>query len=96
MERRVVLVACFTVACAFYTVYRIYQLENTVATQDDVNAVVDQLNKASSEIQGRIKDLEDQVAAGETPDLTALKQAAQALDDVVPDSVPDEPAPPAE
>jgi hypothetical protein len=86
-----ILVSCATAVCCItfcYTIYRINRMEYHMATQDDVNAVVDQLGKASAEIQGRIADLETQVANGEAPDLTALKAAAQRLDDVVPDPEP--------
>lgn len=58
------------------------------AVQDAVNQITTQLGKAKNEILDKITDLETQIAAGETPDLTELKAAAQALDDVVPDSVP--------
>lgn len=61
------------------------------AEQDAVDAVVTQLGKAKDEIISKIADLEAQVAAGETPDLSALKAAAQALDDVVPDAVEEAP-----
>jgi hypothetical protein len=54
--------------------------------QDAVDAIVVQLGKAKDEILAEIANLEAQIAAGETPDLTALKAAAQALDDVVPDA----------
>ena len=61
------------------------------ATQDAVDQIVGQLAKAQAEIVDRIADLEDAIAAGETPDLTALKAAAQALDDVVGDVVEEPP-----
>ena len=61
------------------------------AVQDAVDAVAVQLGKAKDEIVSKIADLEAQIAAGETPDLSALKAAAQALDDVVPDAVIEEP-----
>lgn len=54
--------------------------------QDAVDAVVAQLGKARAEIVAEIANLEAQIGAGEAPDLTALKAAAQALDDVVPDA----------
>lgn len=60
--------------------------------QDAVDAVVVELGKAKDEIVSKIADLEAQIAAGEVPDLTALKAAAAALDDVVPDA-PVEPPP---
>lgn len=65
-----------------------------VSLQETVDSLVSQLAKAKAEIVTKISELEAQVAAGETPDLTALKEAVQALDDVVPDSVPEpEPEP---
>jgi hypothetical protein len=54
--------------------------------QDAVDAIVVQLGKAKDEILAEIANLEAQIAAGEAPDLTALKAAAQSLDDVVPDA----------
>lgn len=69
--------------------------------QAAVDQVVEQLGKAKDEIVGEIAKLEEQVAAGQPVDLTALKAAAQALDDVVSDPVvesetPVEPEVPAE
>ena len=58
------------------------------AVQDAVDQVAAQLAKAKAEIVAKVADLEAQVAAGEIPDLTALKEAAQALDDVVLDVPP--------
>lgn len=57
------------------------------ALQDAVDQVAAQLAKAQAEIQSKIADLEIQIGLGETVDLSALKAAAQALDDVVPDSI---------
>ena len=54
--------------------------------QNAVDAVVAQLGKAKEEIVAEIAGLEAAVAAGEVPDLTSLKAAAQALDDVVVDA----------
>ena len=51
--------------------------------QDAVNAVTAQLEQARSEIVAEIEYLEAAVADGTPVDLTALKAAAQALDDVV-------------
>lgn len=80
------------VMCALHHVnQKLSQLGITMgAVQDAVDQVAAQLAKAKAEIVAKIADLEAQVAAGETPDLTALKEAAQALDDVVLD-VPDVP-----
>lgn len=62
-----------------------------VGLQDSVNALVEQLSKAKGEIVSKISELEAQVAAGEAVDLEPLKAAVQALDDVVPDEVTEEP-----
>lgn len=64
------------------------------ATQDAVNAVVDQLRKAQAEIVAKIADVQEQVdSAGADVDLSALTEAAQALDDIVPDAPVVESAP---
>lgn len=57
------------------------------ASQEAVNAVVEQLGKAKAEILAEIASLEAAVAAGEPVDLSALVAAAQGLDDIVPDAV---------
>jgi hypothetical protein len=62
--------------------------------QDAVDAVVVELGKAKDEIVSKIADLEAQIAAGEVPNLDALKAAAQALDDVVPDAPVEPPVEP--
>ena len=64
-----------------------YMVEGVVMSgvQDAVDAVVVQLAKAKAEIVSEIESLEAAVVAGESVDLTALKAAAQALDDVVVD-----------
>lgn len=58
--------------------------------QDAVDAVVAQLAKAKAEVVGKIADVEAQLAAASVPaevvDLSGLKAAAQALDDVVADA----------
>lgn len=91
----VVFAACVTAVCTItylYTIYRITRLENKMSdAQDAVDAVSAQLGKAKDEIVAEIAALEAQVANGEAPDLTALKAAAQALDDVVPDAPVEEP-----
>ena len=67
--------------------------------QASMDAVGDQLTKATSEIVAEIKTLQDEVAAGgvTTPGIDAslarLQGLAQALDDLNPDVPP--PAPPA-
>ncbi|MCV7354483.1 hypothetical protein [Mycolicibacterium fluoranthenivorans] len=66
------------------------------ATQDAVDAIAAQLTRAKDEISSEITKLEEQVAQGQAPDLTALKAAAQALDDVVPDAPVEQPVEPVE
>ena len=66
-----------------------------VSTQDAVNAVTAQLVKAQREIVSRIAEVQAQLdAAGvaEQIDLSSLTAAAQALDDVVPDELVEQPA----
>lgn len=55
------------------------------ATQDTIDAITAQLGKAKTEILTQIANLEQQVAAGETPNLEPLKAVTQALDDITPD-----------
>lgn len=62
------------------------------AVQDAVDQIVAQLGKAKEEIVKAIEDAE----AENNVDLSALKDAAQALDDVVPDAVPEVEEPPVE
>jgi hypothetical protein len=62
----------------------------TVSSQDEVNAVVAQLDKSKGEILTEIANLQAQVDAGQPVDLSALKAAAQGLDDL---NVDPEPAP---
>lgn len=56
------------------------------AVQDSVDAIVAQLAKVQGEVVGEIAKLEEALAAGVTPDLSALKAAADALDAIVPDA----------
>jgi len=73
-----------------------------MSTQAQVDAVVDQLVKARSEIVAakdqlvaKIVDLQNQLDAGVPAfdvDLSDLKAVAQSLDDIVPDAVVEEPA----
>lgn len=59
------------------------------AVQEAVDAITAQLGKVKDEVVGEIGKLEAALAAGVTPDLTALKAAADALDAIVPDVVED-------
>lgn len=61
------------------------------AVQEAVDAIVAQLAKVQGEVVGEIAKLEEAIAAGVAPDLTALKAAADALDAIVPDAVVEEP-----
>lgn len=66
----------------------------TVSTQDTINAIVAQLGKAAQEIQAKIADLNVQIENAGVADqvnLDELTAAAQALDDIVPDAVTNEP-----
>ncbi len=59
--------------------------------QDAVDAITEQLGKATLEILTQIDTLQtklDAIPEAETVDLTALRAAAQALDDINPDDVP--------
>ena len=67
-----------------------------MTTQDTINAIVTQLGKAKDEIVAKIADVQAQLDAASVPaeqvDLSALTAAAQALDDIVPDPAPADPA----
>lgn len=65
-----------------------------LSNAESISAIVDQLGKAKDEVVSRIAELEAAAAAGEdlSGPLASLSAAAQALDDVVPDSAPDAPA----
>lgn len=69
------------------------QEAHTMSTQDAINAITAQLGKSKDEIVAKIADVQAQLDAASVPaeqvDLSALTAAAQALDDVVPDVVPD-------
>jgi hypothetical protein len=73
----------------YYYETRIKEL--LMALSDDLNLISDQLEKAKSEVTGKIGELEGALAsAGEQPQevadaVAALKQVAQGLDDVVAD-----------
>lgn len=66
-------------------------------SQDAVNAVVNQLRKIALEVKNEIASVQAQLDAAqvnaEKVDLSALTEAAQALDDIVPDAVPEVEAP---
>ncbi len=72
----------------------IYNTQGVIelSIQEAVNTVVAQLNKAHGEIMSKIADVEAQIEAAGVAgqvDLSALVDAAQALDDIVPDAVED-------
>lgn len=62
------------------------------AIDDALNAVSDKLDKAKGEILGAIEKAQEEAAAGGVSDATLerLNAAAQSLDDVVPDEVPED------
>lgn len=72
-------------ALALTALLIIKRLEGTIMStaQEAVDAVVAQLVHASDEIKAEIAALE---AREPSVDLTALKTAAQSLDDIVPDA----------
>jgi len=69
-----------------------------MALVDELKSIKDQLEKAKSEIVGKVENLETAVAASGTPSaevtdaVAELKAVAQSLDDLVPDSVVEAPA----
>jgi hypothetical protein len=64
------------------------QLEGMImGIQDDVNELTDQVKKGTQEVLDKIDELE---AANPDVDLSGLKAAAQALDDVVADTDEDD------
>jgi hypothetical protein len=74
----------------------LHDLERDImSTQEAINAVVAQLAKAKDELVAKIADLNVQIAdagVADVVDTSELTAAAQALDDIVPDAVPDAPA----
>lgn len=69
--------------------YRATRKAITMSAQDTVNTLVAQFKKGTAEVVGKIAELQAQVDAGETVDLTELAAAARALDDIVPDPAPE-------
>lgn len=84
-----VVVLLFPIYTIVLMVWCRYMVEGVVVSsaQEIVDEIVFQLGKARDEIVAEIQALEDAAAAGETLDLSALAEAAQRLDDVVPDVV---------
>lgn len=89
-----------TIAALVYVVYLLDNLNNRLKhterhlmseLQDAVDAVAAQVSKGTAEVVAQVAALEAQIAAGVAPDLTALKAAAQALDDLNVDPAPAEP-----
>jgi chromosome segregation ATPase len=69
------------------------RLDRIVTNQEAAAAIAAQLTKALGEIRGlvdtlnaNIVELQGQVAAGGTVDLSAVSAVAQQLDDIVPDA----------
>ena len=93
----------------FSILKQLYRIEaRQMATQAEIDALTtrlgdvgSQLSRGLGEVLGTIQDLKEQLEAGNTVDLSALEsqvnsiaETAQALDDVVPDVIPDpEPLP---
>jgi len=84
-----------TLAVCGFTLWVIAYLTLTIgrlamSTQESIDAIVVQLGKAKDEVVAKIADVQAQLDAAAVPaevvDLSALSAAAQALDDVVPDS----------
>lgn len=74
------------------TIHKINRLGIAMSeVQDAVDAVTAQVSKGTAEVVAQVAALEAQAAAGVAPDLTALKAAAQALDDLNVDPAPVEP-----
>lgn len=84
-----VVVLLFPIYTIVLMVWCRYMVEGVVVSsaQEIVDEIVFQLGKARDEIVAEIQELEDAAAAGETLDLSALSEAAQRLDDIVPDVV---------
>ncbi len=63
------------------------KLGENMAARDDVQAIGAQLSKAADEIVGKIADLDAKIADGTVTadDLAPVREAAQRLDDIVPD-----------
>lgn len=78
--------------------HQIQRLERLIMSeaQNTVNALVDQLRKVAVEVKSQIADVQAQLDAAqvnaEKVDLSALTEAAQALDDIVPDAASVDPA----
>lgn len=65
-----------------------------MSQQDTVNAIVEKLAHVKTEVVAKLTDLQAQIDAGvpaEQLDLGPLTEIATALDDIVPDVVPDAP-----
>lgn len=54
--------------------------EMLVSAQDDINAIATDLGTVATTLSDAITRLETEVAAGQTPDLTALKNVQATLD----------------
>ena len=74
---------CAAVALAVHRIAK----EMHMSAQDTVDQIVAQLGKVKTELVGKIADLEAQVAAGETPDLSELSAIVDSIDAIVPDPV---------
>lgn len=76
-----------TILLAVVLSRRVVQGEMMSEVQVLVDSITAQLVKVRDEVVGEISKLEESLAAGVAPDLSALKAAADALDAIVPDAV---------
>ena len=75
---------------------KLNQMESIImSTQEEITQLTTQATKIFTEVtnlkatlEASIADLEAQIAAGNTLDLSALKAAIQSIDDIVPDAAP--------
>ena len=98
-----ILQSCILLICGFtlwVTAYIASTIGRSIVVQNQnvqeaVNAITEQLVKAQREVVAKIADVQAQLDAANVPaevvDLSALTEAAQRLDDVVPDPAPEAP-----
>lgn len=95
LQSSTLLICGFTLWVTAYiaaTIGRSIVIQNQTM-QQAVDAITEQLVKAQREVVARIADVQAQLDAASVPaevvDLSALTEAAQRLDDVVPDAAPE-------
>ncbi len=88
LQSAILFVCGFTLWILAYITHRIERL--TMSTQEAIDAVVTKLGAVREEIVAKLAEVQAQLDAANVPaevvDLSALTAAAQALDDIVPDS----------